>query len=83
MLADIQASGRITRIWMAQKGGYRECVLRISWEGSRHPSVLCPLGDFFCLGHGYVNSFQSAFFSASTAANNTYGGSPCYRGRLQ
>ncbi len=25
-----------------------------------------PLGDFFCLGHGMVNSFQSALFSAST-----------------
>ena len=31
-----------------------------------YPSVLVPLGDFFCLGHGMVNSFQSALFSAST-----------------
>jgi hypothetical protein len=28
--------------------------------------VLCPLGDFFCLGHGLVNSFQSLLFTAST-----------------
>jgi len=74
VLADIQAAGSITRIWMAQRGGYRECLLRISWDGSKHPSVLCPLGDFFCLGNGFINSFQSAYFSASTKANHAYGG---------
>ena len=36
------------------------------------PSVLAPLGDFFCLGHGIVNSFQSFLFTASTGANNRF-----------
>ena len=31
-----------------------------------------PLGDFFCLGHGIVNSFQSLLFNASTANNNKF-----------
>ena len=34
----------------------------------RFPSVVCPLGDFFGLGHGIVNSYQSLLFSARRAA---------------
>ena len=72
VLADIQGPGCITHIWMTQRQGYREVLLRIYWDGEEHPSVLCPLGDFFCLGHSIVNSFQSALFSASTNSNNQF-----------
>jgi len=34
--------------------------------------VLCPLGDFFGLGHGIVNSYQSLLFTASTIRNNQF-----------
>jgi hypothetical protein len=34
--------------------------------------VLCPLGDFFGLGHGIVNSYQSLLFSASAKMNNSF-----------
>ena len=34
--------------------------------------MLVPLGDFFGLGHGIVNSYQSALFSASTRSNNRF-----------
>ena len=37
-----------------------------------HPSVLCPLGDFFGLGNEIVNSYDSMLFSASTARNNEF-----------
>ncbi len=67
VLADIKGPGKITHIWMTQRNHYRECLLRITWDNARYPSVLCPLGDFFCLGHSMVNSFQSLLFSASTA----------------
>jgi hypothetical protein len=66
-LADISGPGCINHIWMTQRSHYRECLLRITWDDARRPSVLVPLGDFFCLGHGMVNSFQSMLFSASTA----------------
>jgi hypothetical protein len=66
LLADITGPACITHIWMTQRKHYRECVLRITFDNADHPSVLCPLGDFFCLGHGIVNSFQSMLFSAST-----------------
>jgi hypothetical protein len=65
VLADIRGPGCITHIWMTQGNGYRNCVLKIYWDGEKNPSVNCPLGDFFCLGHGMVNSFQSLPFTAS------------------
>jgi hypothetical protein len=72
VLADVRGPGRITHIWMTQGKHYRECLLRITWDNARAPSVLVPLGDFFCLGHGIVNSFQSFLFSGSTSRNNQF-----------
>jgi hypothetical protein len=66
ILADISGPAQITHIWMTQVHHYRECLLKITYDNNPYSSVLAPLGDFFCLGHGLVNSFQSALFSAST-----------------
>jgi len=71
-LADIKGPGQITHIWMTQRNHYRECLIKITWDNARRPSVLVPLGDFFCLGHGIVNSFQSFLFSASTRRDNSF-----------
>jgi hypothetical protein len=72
VLADIPGPGRIAHIWMTQGNHYRECLLKITWDNAKHPSVLVPLGDFFGLGHGIVNSYQSFLFSASTHHNNRF-----------
>lgn len=72
ILADIKGPGKITHIWMTQRNHYRECLLKITWDDADYPSVCVPLGDFFCLGHGIVNSFQSIFFTASTRHNNKF-----------
>ncbi len=72
VLADIQGPGVITHIWMTQRNHYRECLLRITWDDASEPSILVPLGDFFGLGHGIVNSYQSLLFSASTRENNRF-----------
>jgi hypothetical protein len=66
VLADIQGPAQITHIWMTQFEHYRECLLKITYDDASSPSVLVPLGDFFCLGHAMVNNFQSFLFSAST-----------------
>ena len=66
VIADIAGPGRITHIWLTQRDHYRDCLIRITWDDAAAPSVLCPLGDFFCLGHTIVNNFQSALFTAST-----------------
>ncbi len=72
VLADIEGPAQITHIWMTQPNHYRECLLRFYWDGAAEPSVNVPLGDFFCLGHGIVNSFQSLLFTASTSSNNRF-----------
>lgn len=69
VLADLSGPGKITHIWMTQRNHYRECLLKITYDNAKKPSVLVPLGDFFCLGHGIVNSFQSLLFTASTRMN--------------
>jgi hypothetical protein len=66
VLADIRGPAQITHIWMMQLHHYRECLIRITYDNAPYPSVLAPLGDFFCLGHSMVNSFQSLLFSATT-----------------
>ena len=72
VLADIKGPGKITHIWMTQGNHYRECLLRMTWDNARAPSVVVPLGDFFCLGHGIVNTFQSMPFTASAKSNNKF-----------
>lgn len=72
VLADIKGPGLITHLWLTQRNHYRECLLKITWDNADQPSVLVPLGDFFCLGHNIVNSFESLLFTASTNANNAF-----------
>ena len=72
VLADIQGPGKITHLWMTQRNHYRECLLKMTWDNAKQPSVVVPLGDFFCLGHNLVNSFQSLLFTASTRGNNQF-----------
>jgi len=70
VLADIRGPGLLTHLWLTQANHYRECLIRITWDNAQAPSVLCPLGDFFGLGHSRVNSYQSLLFTAS--ANKPY-----------
>ena len=59
-LADIDGPGAIQQMWMTNMyGRWRNLILRIHWEGNEHPSVECPLGDFFANGwerYAHVNS---------------------------
>ncbi|NKB71899.1 MAG: DUF2961 domain-containing protein [Candidatus Latescibacteria bacterium] len=72
VLAQIDGPACITHLWLTQGSHYRECLLKITYDGAKSPSVLCPLGDFFGLGHSIVNSYQSLLFSASTNGNNQF-----------
>lgn len=66
IMADIEGPAQITHIWMTQHSHYRDCLIKITYDDLASPSVLVPLGDFFCLGHTMVNSFDSFLFNAST-----------------
>ncbi len=67
VIGDLKGPGCITHIWMTQSGEktFRDVLLRMFWDDEENPSVLVPLGDFFCLGHNLMNSFQSLPFTAS------------------
>jgi len=51
-IADIIGPGTIEQIWMTPTGDWRFSILRIYWDGQEHPSVECPVGDFFACGWG-------------------------------
>jgi hypothetical protein len=53
VLADIEGPGKITHIWMTQPDHYRECLLKITWDDNKNPSVLSPSGRFFLSGPRY------------------------------
>ncbi len=72
VLADITGPGCITHIWMTQIEGYRESLIKITFDDADGPSILCPLGDFFCVGHGKPQTFQSYFFSASKCEDERF-----------
>jgi hypothetical protein len=58
-LADIQDSGAIQHIWITPTGHWRFCILRFYWDNQPHPSIECPIGDFFANGWckpAWVNS---------------------------
>jgi hypothetical protein len=63
-LANIEGPGAITHLWFTiaarDPGYYRKIVLRIYWDGERSPSVECPIGDFFGLGHGQYYRYSCA-----------------------
>jgi hypothetical protein len=63
VLADLKGPGIITHFWntIAHDAPFysRLMTLRIYWDGEEHPSVECPIGDFFGIGHGIDKSFVS------------------------
>ncbi len=62
-LAELKGPGVITHIWFTiahdAKFYSRLMTLRMYWEGEQHPSVECPIGDFFGIGHGVDQPFMS------------------------
>lgn len=70
-LCDIQGSGTIRHIWLTtvhHPAALRGLVLRAWWEGQEHPSIECPVGDFFGMAHGKVTPYCSAVHSVGPSA---------------
>jgi hypothetical protein len=63
VLADLKGPGMITHFWntIAHSAPHYSqlLTLRIYWDGEQHPSVECPIGDFFGIGHGLDKPFVS------------------------
>lgn len=62
-LAEISGPGCIRHVWVtiaANEPNYlRRMILRAWWDGETEPSVECPIGDFFGVGHGRVSHYWS------------------------
>lgn len=58
-IAVIEGPGRIRHVWMTPSGKWRDLIIRIYWDGQEHPSVECPIGDFFCSGWGKYAQLNS------------------------
>ena len=69
VLADIKGTGVIRHIWFTiaceDETYLRKLVLRMYWDGMKHPSVETPVGDFFGVGHAKVNSYSCAVLNMS------------------
>jgi hypothetical protein len=75
VVADLPGAGAIRHLWMTTKEtefNLRALVLRIYWDGEETPSVECPLGDFYGLGHARPNNFNSVPLQASHMAMNCW-----------
>lgn len=51
---------------------YRKVLIKMTWEDQKGPSVLTPLGDFFCIGHSMPASFSSIPFHISSRPQEEY-----------
>ena len=70
-LCDIEGPGTIRHIWLTTEphpGTLRGMVLRAWWEGQKHASIECPIGDFFGTAQGKIMPYCSAVHSVSPAA---------------
>jgi hypothetical protein len=78
VLADLKGPGVITHFWNTiahQAPSYSRLItLRIYWDGETNPSVECPIGDFFGIGHGLDKSFVSLPIKVSSEGR----GRNCY-----
>jgi hypothetical protein len=52
VLADIVGPGAVQHVWMTPTGPWRFAILRVYWDDQLHPSIECPVGDFFACGWG-------------------------------
>jgi hypothetical protein len=62
-IAEIQGAGCVKHIWMTMSSPEpafaRKLVLRAWWDGEPRPSIECPIGDFFGIGHAIIKEFWS------------------------
>ncbi len=71
VLCDIQGKGTIRHIWLTtdrSPQNLRSLVIRAWWDGQEHPSIECPVGDFFGFAHGKVMPYFSAVHSVGPTA---------------
>lgn len=64
---------------------YRKILIKIYWDDQATPSVVVPLGDFFCTGHSMPGNFAALPISVSCKPEERYrfGGSAAFNSYFQ
>jgi len=69
VIAELDGPGCIRHMWCTMlfkdDAHLRRVVLRMFWDDCAEPSVECPIGDFFGLGHALRKNFHTAVLSMS------------------
>ncbi|HEX2864974.1 MAG TPA: glycoside hydrolase family 172 protein [Deinococcales bacterium] len=69
VIAETGGAGIVTHFWTTiaceSKHHLRKIVLRAYWDGETEPSIECPIGDFFGMGHGKTANYASLPLQAS------------------
>ncbi|MHC4798370.1 MAG: glycoside hydrolase family 172 protein [Planctomycetota bacterium] len=69
VLADLDGPGMIHHIWItihAEQFFGRKILFRIYFDDEKDPSVLSPINDFFCSGHGLNSNVTSIPISVTS-----------------
>ena len=82
-IADIEGPGAIQQIWMTPSAPWRDLILRVYWDEQEHPSIECPVGDFFATGWGVFAQVSSLPVCVNPGSGfNSYWEMP-FRGRCR
>jgi hypothetical protein len=78
-IAETDGAGIVTHLWMtiacASRHYLRKIVLRGYWDGEGAPSIECPIGDFFGMGHAQTRNFSSLPLQMSPQGGKSFN---CY-----
>jgi hypothetical protein len=87
VLAESRQTGMISRLWMTFPGWFwrhwdveakndpatlKKLIIRIYWDGESYPSVECPVGDFFGIGHCEYRHYTSKYLGMSSGGFYSY-----------
>ena len=69
ILLDVKGAGIINRMWLSGTIGInaeqrRAVRIDMNWDGAKKPAVSAPIGDFFGIGLGMQEKYESAIFSS-------------------
>ncbi len=63
VIAETSGAGIVTHLWITisctSLHYLRKIILRAYWDGEENPSIECPIGDFFGMGHAKTANFAS------------------------
>jgi len=87
IIVDHEGCGIINRLWVTFPGWFwqhwntkfpvdqtilKRLIIRIYWDNEKFPSVECPAGDFFGMGHCIYKHYTSKYLAMSSGGFTSY-----------